>query len=340
VIALAEPGSEYLLRDPEAFDSGKEARSFLFTDRYLQAMLTDANQDNTLAQAAKAAAAEAAARVPRRSSARRVRIDQPGSTFPPPRYETDQNFRNGKSGRGRRGDRGRGQRANSWLQGGRRYVSNGPRHSTPCEIAPEPHLTPHSIVVPCAHQAVASRLKNFATRWPSVTSDQWVLDVVREGLANDFISKPVQKVTPPQITMSAEMSAVCDAEVRELLSKRAISEVTDGSSGFVCSFFCIKKKQAGQFRPIVNLKPLNKFIRYQHFKMENLESVRFLFRKGDWLAKVDLKDAYFTVPVRKSQHKYLRFRWKERVFEFNCMAFGLAPTPRIFTKILKVVMAF
>ena len=53
VIALAEPGSEYLLRDPEAFDSGKEARSFLFTDRYLQAMLIDANQDDTLAQAAK-----------------------------------------------------------------------------------------------------------------------------------------------------------------------------------------------------------------------------------------------------------------------------------------------
>jgi hypothetical protein len=58
------------------------------------------------------------------------------------------------------------------------------------------------------------------------------------------------------------------------------------------------------------------------------------------LAKVDLKDAYFTVPVRKSHHKYLRFRWKERVFEFNCMAFGLAPAPRNFNKILKVVMAF
>ena len=47
-------------------------------------------------------------------------------------------------GRGRwRGDRGRGQRANSWLQGGRRYISNGSRHSTSCEIAPEPYLTLH-----------------------------------------------------------------------------------------------------------------------------------------------------------------------------------------------------
>jgi hypothetical protein len=97
-----------------------------------------------------------------------------------------------------------------------------------------------------------------------------------------------------------------------------------------------KEKTSRPVQAHSNLKPLNKFIRYQHFKMENLESVRFLVRKGDWLAKVDLKDAYFTVAVKESHHKYLRFRWKNRVFE----AFGLSPAPRIFTKILKVVMAF
>lgn len=34
--------------------------------------------------------------------------------------------------------------------------------------------------------------------------------------------------------------------------------------------------------------------------MGNLQSVRFLVRKGDWLAKIDLKDAYLTVPVNPS----------------------------------------
>ncbi|KAI9565130.1 hypothetical protein GHT06_008901 [Daphnia sinensis] len=96
VIALAEPGTEYLLRDPDAFESGKEARSFLFTDRYLQTMLTNANQDNTLAQAARAAAAAATAHFPKRSSTRHVRVNQPGSTFPPPRYGAGQTTRGGK----------------------------------------------------------------------------------------------------------------------------------------------------------------------------------------------------------------------------------------------------
>jgi hypothetical protein len=96
----------------------------------------------------------------------------------------------------------------------------------------------------------------------------------------------------------------------------------------------------GGFRPIVNLKPLNSFVRYEHFKMENLETVRFLVRKGDLFVKLDLKDAYLTVPIQNSQKKYLRFMWNGRIFQFKCIPFGLAPAPRIFTKLLKVVLAF
>jgi hypothetical protein len=139
--------------------------------------------------------------------------------------------------------------------------------------------------------------------------------------------------------MSKEMVKICDKEVEDLIRKRAITEVVDGSEGFVCSLFVIPKKSGG-FRPIINLKPLNRFIRYEHFKMENLESARFLLRKGDWMAKLDLKDAYLTVPVHPSHQKFLRFQWKGRIFQFSCLAFGLAPAPRIFTKILKVVMGF
>lgn len=99
----------------------------------------------------------------------------------------------------------------------------------------------------------------------------------------------------------------------------------------MCSFFCVPEKSGG-FWSIVNLKPLNRFIVYEHFQMENLETVRYLVREGDWFIKLDVKDAYLTVPVNSSQQKYLRFAWKGRVYQFRCMAFGLSPTPRIFNK--------
>jgi hypothetical protein len=186
---------------------------------------------------------------------------------------------------------------------------------------------------------VGARLLKFSKNWERVTDDRWILDAVAGGVKFDFLSQPRQNSAPPQIKMSSEMVAVCDQEVRDLILKKAVREIVDGSEGFVCSLFVIPKKTGG-FRPIVNLKPLNKFIKYEHFKMENLQAVRFLLREGDWMVKVDLKDAYLTVPIHPSHQKFVRFQWQGRIFEFTCLAFGLAPAPRIFTKILKVVMAF
>jgi len=140
--------------------------------------------------------------------------------------------------------------------------------------------------------------------------------------------------------MTDEMLLVCDEEVTNLLAKGVITEITDGSFGILCSLFCVPKKEAGRWRPILNLKLINLFIRYEHFKMENLESVRLLVKEGDWLVKLDLRDAYFTVAVHETQHKFLRFSWRGRIYQYCCMAFGLAPAPRIFTKLMKVVVAF
>ena len=53
-----------------------------------------------------------------------------------------------------------------------------------------------------------------------------------------------------------------------------------------------------------------------------------------------MKGAYLTIHVHLSYQKFLRFAWKGRVFQFNCLAFGLAQAPRFFAKILKVVAAY
>ena len=54
------------------------------------------------------------------------------------------------------------------------------------------------------------------------------------------------------------------------------------------------------------------------------------------MCKLDLKDAYFCVPLKKESRKYVRFQWEGTLYEFLCLCFGLGPAPLIFTKILKV----
>ena len=64
-----------------------------------------------------------------------------------------------------------------------------------------------------------------------------------------------------------------------------------------------------------------------------------LVKPGDWLAKLDLKDAYFLVPIHPSHQKYLQFYWQETLYQFHCLPFGLSCAPRTFTKLMKPAVA-
>ena len=65
-----------------------------------------------------------------------------------------------------------------------------------------------------------------------------------------------------------------------------------------------------------------------------------VLEQNHWRGKVDLKDAYLTVPIHHSHTGYLKFFWKGKAYKFVCLPFGLASAPRTFTKILKPVANF
>ncbi|KZS01590.1 Uncharacterized protein APZ42_001707, partial [Daphnia magna] len=99
-------------------------------------------------------------------------------------------------------------------------------------------------------------------------------------------------------------------------------------------------KRSGGYRPIINLKSLNTFLTQHKFKMEGISTVRHTIREGDWLAKLDLKDAYLTVPIFTDHRKFLRFQWGRDLFEFVSLPFGLSSAPWAFSKLLRVVVAY
>jgi len=123
-----------------------------------------------------------------------------------------------------------------------------------------------------------------------------------------------------------------------MLEKGAVSVVHPHNREFVSQIFLVPKKDGGH-RSVVNLKALNKFIVEEHFKMEGFHMVKDLVRPGDWLAKLDLKDAYFLVPIHPSHQKYLQFYWQKTLYQFHCLPFGLSCAPRTFTKLMKPVVA-
>ncbi len=129
------------------------------------------------------------------------------------------------------------------------------------------------------------------------------------------------------------------AELTELLQKGAVAQIEQARGGFYSTLFLVPKKD-GRQRPIINLKALNQYVQTYHFKMEGLQTLKDLIKPGDWLAKVDLKDAYCAIPIDPSHRKYLRFVVDNQTYQFNCLPFGLAAAPWVFTKTLKPVASY
>ena len=90
---------------------------------------------------------------------------------------------------------------------------------------------------------------------------------------------------------------------------------------------------------ILNLKKLNKYIDSKHFKMESLQNVFHMVKSGVWMASVELKDAYYFVPMDKEYQKYLKFLW-EYPLKLIAMPNGYGPAMRAFTKLMKPPFSF
>lgn len=115
--------------------------------------------------------------------------------------------------------------------------------------------------------------------------------------------------------------------------------VPNTSEGFVSRIFLVPKK-GGAWRPIIDLRNLNRFIAREHFKMEGIHLIKDLLQEGNWMIKIDLKDAYFAVPINQAHQRFLQFQFQGVTYQFNCLPFGLSSAPRIFTKIMKPVIAW
>ena len=164
-----------------------------------------------------------------------------------------------------------------------------------------------------------------------------MLDAI-QGYSVPFMQQPYQPHPPMTLQYSSEEEELLQNEIESMLEKQAIEETTPSGRGFVSTLFLVPKKDGGQ-RLVINLKSLNGFVHTDHFKMEGIHVLRDLLRAGDWMAKVDLKDAYFMLLIREEDRAFLRFSFKDRTYQFKCLPFGLACAPWVFTKTLKPIAA-
>lgn len=168
--------------------------------------------------------------------------------------------------------------------------------------------------------------------WRNLTSDSFVLQCVK-GVRLDFSDPPCQEKIPRPYRMNSLHERAINAEIDRLLQLNIVTPVGDISGHFVSNVF-VRPKPNGKFRMIIDLSDMNNSVSKQHFKMQHLEVAIDMLARGCFMASIDLKDAYYAVPISVESQKYLCFQWKGSFLKFRAMPFGLTSAPRIFTKIL------
>ena len=66
-----------------------------------------------------------------------------------------------------------------------------------------------------------------------------------------------------------------------------------------------------------------------HFQLGSIQSVLLSVSQGDWLASFDLREAYIPVTVHPASRPFLRFLFRDTVYQFQALCFGLSTSPQV-----------
>jgi hypothetical protein len=183
---------------------------------------------------------------------------------------------------------------------------------------------------------VGERLQNSIAQWQESIVDPFALSVVTHGYKIPLLGRgPPLTFTalwePSQKNM--EKARIIRQEVESLLQKRAIQPVIDTEPGFYSHMFLVKKSSGG-WRPVMDLSRLNQYVVRSKFRMVTSANIREVVQQHDWLASLDLTDAYLHIPMHYLSRKLLRFSVEGKAYEFRVLPFGLTTAPYVFTKVL------
>ena len=77
------------------------------------------------------------------------------------------------------------------------------------------------------------------------------------------------------------------------------------------------------------------FVRYEHFKMDGINTIINMVKTNFFMATIDLKDACYSNAISRKFQKFLKFKWKGKLYCFTCLPNGRGSCPRKFTKLSK-----
>ena len=156
-------------------------------------------------------------------------------------------------------------------------------------------------------------IKDHFIEWVSYTMDKEILGSV-SGLSLEFsYNKLPHYRKGMEMRFSSKEELILADEIKSFQQKGVIKESQHEEGEFISPIFLVPKSE-DSFRMILNLKRLNENMPYIHFKMEAIMYILTLVTPNCYMTKVDVKDAYYSVPILPEHQKYLNFYFRGKLY--------------------------
>ncbi|XP_074112632.1 uncharacterized protein LOC141536193 [Cotesia typhae] len=121
-------------------------------------------------------------------------------------------------------------------------------------------------------------------------------------------------------------------QIELMLRQGVLEKITDPGPSFVSRMFLIKKSDGG-WRPIFDLRNLNRYVEVKEFQLISHSKIPDFLQPRDWLVRIDMSQAYFHIRVSEAHRRFLRVHFRGELLQMTCMPFGLSSAPYAFASV-------
>ena len=164
-------------------------------------------------------------------------------------------------------------------------------------------------------------------------AEGWLLSALPQHPSSSNVPIPMPSSSPTSIK-----GAAMEEVTLGFIAEGAVELAPLPSPGFYSRLFVVWRT-SGSWLPVIALSHLNRFVDVSPFQMETIQSVLLSVRQGDWVASIDLKEAYLQVLVHPASRHFLRFMFRDTFYQFKALCFGLSTAPQVFTRVMAPVSA-
>lgn len=193
------------------------------------------------------------------------------------------------------------------------------------------------------HTPIGDRLKLREKEWESFVKDEFVLKVIKEGLAVEWTPEgPPSRDLRNFMVYQGQLLPALQESVLKMVLLDAVEEVSPmwGDGVYYSCLFPVA--QDDQVRPIWNGKELKDFVVHRSFMLTRIGDIAASVTHQSYSTTADISKAYWHVPLSKKDRDRFRFavRFGNRNihFRFKVMPFGLSSAARVWCRVIAAAL--